>query len=27
VHRVMELPLRADDAWEQVLANLSPRRQ
>jgi mannosyl-3-phosphoglycerate phosphatase len=26
-HRVMEVPLRADDTWEQVLANLSPRRQ
>jgi len=25
-HRVMELPLGADDTWEQVLANLSPRR-
>ena len=25
-HRVIELPLRAADAWEQVLANLSPRR-
>jgi mannosyl-3-phosphoglycerate phosphatase len=25
-HRVMELPLRADDTWEQVLANLAPRR-
>jgi mannosyl-3-phosphoglycerate phosphatase len=25
-HRVMELPLRADDTWQQVLANLSPRR-
>jgi mannosyl-3-phosphoglycerate phosphatase len=25
-HRVIELPLRAADTWEQVLANLSPRR-
>jgi predicted mannosyl-3-phosphoglycerate phosphatase (HAD superfamily) len=25
-HRVIELPLRAHDTWEQVLANLSPRR-
>jgi predicted mannosyl-3-phosphoglycerate phosphatase (HAD superfamily) len=25
-HRVMELPLRAEDTWQQVLANLSPRR-
>jgi predicted mannosyl-3-phosphoglycerate phosphatase (HAD superfamily) len=24
--RVIELPLRADDTWDQVLANLSPRR-
>lgn len=26
VRRVMELPLRAVDTWEQVLANLAPRR-
>jgi mannosyl-3-phosphoglycerate phosphatase len=25
-NRVMELPLRADDTWDQVLANLSARR-
>ena len=25
-HRVMELPSRGDDMWEQVLANLSPRK-
>jgi mannosyl-3-phosphoglycerate phosphatase len=25
-HRVIELPLRADDTWDQVLDNLSPRR-
>ena len=25
-HRVIELPLRAADTWEQVLANLAPRR-
>jgi predicted mannosyl-3-phosphoglycerate phosphatase (HAD superfamily) len=25
-HRVIELPLRAADTWEQVLVNLSPRR-
>jgi mannosyl-3-phosphoglycerate phosphatase len=26
-HRVMEVPLRAGDTWEQVLATLSPQRQ
>ncbi len=25
-HRVIELPLQADDTWEQVLDNLSPRK-
>jgi hypothetical protein len=25
-NRVMELPLRANDTWEQVLAHLAPRR-
>jgi mannosyl-3-phosphoglycerate phosphatase len=25
-HRVMELPLRADDTWDQVLASLSAKR-
>jgi len=25
-HRVIELPLRASDTWDQVLENLSPRR-